>query len=58
VIDLPEEFIKPKKLQINLLSFSKHPEIAKRFMELSTSEKGQEIFRRYGFLDKDMNSIK
>jgi len=56
VIDLPTGMVKPNKLQINLLSFSKHPEIAKRFMSLSASEKGQEIFRRYGFLDKNMNS--
>lgn len=54
VLDLPDEMIKPKKLQLNLLSFSKHPEIAKRFMEFTASEEGQEIFRNHGFLDKKM----
>lgn len=56
VIDLPQGIAQPKKLQINLLSFSKHPEIAKRFMTLAASEQGQAIFRRYGFLDKNLNS--
>lgn len=51
VIDLPPELAKPKKLLINQLSFSSYPEVGKYFMELAASERGQEIFRRYGFLD-------
>ena len=51
VIDLPPAIVKPKKLLINLLKFSEHPDIARRMMEYAGSEKGQEIFRRHGFLD-------
>lgn len=40
-----------RKLLINLLSFSKHPEIAKAFMEFAVSKEGKEIMRKYGFLD-------
>lgn len=40
-----------KKLQINLLSFSKHPHIAKKFMEFATSTEGKKIMKKYGFLD-------
>jgi len=58
VIDLPIDVAKPKALQINLLSFSKHPQIAKRFIELTASKEGQKIFREHGFLDKEMNSKK
>lgn len=53
VIDLEPELANPKKLVLNVLTFSKHPEIAGRFMELAASEEGQAIFRRHGFLDKD-----
>jgi molybdate transport system substrate-binding protein len=56
VINLSPEVAIPKKLQLNLLSFSEHPEIAKRFMNYTASAEGQSIFRKYGFLDKDMKS--
>lgn len=51
VIDLPPEMAKPKELQLNLLTFSKHPDIAKTIMDFTASPEGQAIFRRYGFLD-------
>lgn len=53
-IDILEEASKDfpkKKLLINLLSFSKHPEIAKKFMEFASSEEGKKIMKKYGFLD-------
>ena len=56
VINLDPEQAKPKKLLLNLLAFSKHPEIAKYMMEVAASERGQAIFRKYGFLDKEMKS--
>ncbi len=54
VLDLDPAQAKPKKLLLNILSFSRYPEVARYFMELAASERGQAIFRRYGFLDKDM----
>lgn len=53
-IDILEEASKDfpkKKLMINLLSFSKHPVIAKKFMEFATSNEGKNIMKKYGFLD-------
>ncbi len=54
-IDLPPETAKPKKLLLNLLSFSKMPDKAQRFMAFAASPQGQEIFRKHGFLDKNMS---
>ncbi|SDG53792.1 substrate-binding domain-containing protein [Roseospirillum parvum] len=50
-LDLDPKVAEPKKLMLNLLTFSQHPEAARAFMELATSERGQAIFRRWGFLD-------
>ncbi|MEN8189051.1 MAG: substrate-binding domain-containing protein [Thermodesulfobacteriota bacterium] len=44
--------VAPKnKLLINLLSFSARPELARAFMDVAASERGQRIFRDFGFLD-------
>lgn len=51
VIDLPESVAVPKKLILNQLSFSNYPEISQYFMQVAASERGQEIFRSYGFID-------
>jgi molybdate transport system substrate-binding protein len=51
VIDLDPKIAKPKKLLLNLLTFSQHPEVARRYMEYASSPEGQAIFRKYGFLD-------
>lgn len=51
VLDLDPSVAEPKKLLLNLLTFSKHPEVARRFMEYAASPEGQAIFRRYGFID-------
>lgn len=51
VLDLDPALAKPKKLLLNKLSFSSHPEVANYFMELAASQRGQAIFRKYGFLD-------
>ena len=47
-----DESIAPKnQLLLNLLSFSKHPELARTFMRFAVSTEGQKIFHNYGFLD-------
>ncbi len=56
VVDLDPEQAEPKKLLLNLLTFSKHPDLARRFMEIAASEQGQAIMRKYGFLDNQMQS--
>ena len=50
IIELPNEVAKPKKLEINLLSFSKHPQMAKAFMQYASSQHGLSVFKEYGFL--------
>ncbi len=54
VLDLPLELAKPKELLLNLLTFSAFPHKARRFMQFAESEEGQAIFRKHGFLDKQM----
>jgi molybdate transport system substrate-binding protein len=54
VIDLPQELAQPKKLVLNLLTFSSHPSIARRLMEYAAGPDGQAIFRRYGFVDNSV----
>ena len=51
VIDLDPKLAKPEALLLNQLVFSKHPELARKFMAYATSAEGQAIFRKYGFLD-------
>ncbi len=50
IIDIDEKYAPKKKLIISLLSFSKHPKIAKALMEFASSEDGQKIMKKYGFL--------
>jgi len=51
VVDLDTKVAKPQALLLNLLTFSKHPEIARRFIDYVASPAGQAVFRKYGFLD-------
>jgi molybdate transport system substrate-binding protein len=51
VIDLDPKLARPQALELSLLASSRHPDIARRFMQLAASEEGQAIFRKYGFLD-------
>ena len=53
-IDLSPEIATPKKLILNLLTFSKFPDKARRFMQFAASPEGQAIFREHGFLDNHM----
>ena len=47
---LPEDIAKPKRLELNLLSFSKKPGLAMQFMQYASSKHGLETFAQYGFL--------
>ena len=49
VLLLDEDVVLPHKLILGLLSFSRKPEIARRFMKLASSPEGREIFADYGF---------
>ena len=51
VVDLDKKLAKPQALLLNLLTFSKNKELARRFIAFAASEEGQAIFRRHGFLD-------
>ncbi|MET0051386.1 MAG: substrate-binding domain-containing protein [Candidatus Thiodiazotropha sp.] len=51
VIDLDPKLATPKQLLLNQLVFSEYPELSRYFMDYAASEKGQAIFRKYGFLD-------
>ncbi len=50
VLDLPESVSPKKKLVLNLLSCAGEPELAREFMNYASSEKGQSVFRKWGFL--------
>lgn len=56
VLDLDPDVAPPKKLLLNLLTFSAHPELAKGFMQFAVSDAGQAIMRRHGFLDGQLRS--
>ncbi len=51
VIDLDPKLAKPQALLLNLLTFSRHKEVARRFIAFAAGEEGQAIFRKHGFLD-------
>lgn len=50
-IDLDPKLAKPQALLLNLLTVSKNPDLARRFMALAEGSEGQAIFRKHGFLD-------
>ncbi|MEN8199463.1 MAG: substrate-binding domain-containing protein [Thermodesulfobacteriota bacterium] len=51
VVPISEEYATKRNLVLGLLKYSQHRDIAARFMEYAASEPGQEIFKRYGFVD-------
>lgn len=51
VLSIDEKYAKKKKLVLGLLKTSKYPEVARRFMEYAASEKGRELFTRYGLYE-------
>ncbi len=50
VVDIDEKYAPKKRLVLNLLKFSKYPDIAKDFMNFASSKDGQQIMKKYGFL--------
>lgn len=49
-IPLPADLAPPKRLELNLLSFSSQPELAREFMAFASSKHGLKVFAEYGFL--------
>lgn len=52
VIDFPQSVPMRKKLLLNLLTFSRHPTLARRFMAAASSPAGRAVFKEYGFLEE------
>ena len=50
-LPIDEQYASKKKLVLGLLTFSEHPEIAKKFMAYASSEKGRALFQKYGLFD-------
>ena len=52
-IEIDEEYAKPKKLVLGLLTFSHHRGIAEKFMQYASSREGKKLFRKYGLYGPD-----
>ena len=50
-LSIDEQYASKKKLVLGLLEFSKHPDIARKFMAYASSEEGQALFQEYGLFD-------
>ncbi|MEA3543592.1 MAG: substrate-binding domain-containing protein [Thermodesulfobacteriota bacterium] len=48
IIEIDRQYAQPKKLLLGLLKFSKQQELAGKFMQLASSETGQQIFKKHG----------
>jgi len=51
IITIPEKYAPKNDLYLAVLSFSKHKDIAKAFVDYVISPKGQKIMKEYGFID-------
>lgn len=51
VIDLDSKISEPQGLLLNQLTFSRNPEMARKFSDYVASPEGQATFRKFGFLD-------
>jgi molybdate transport system substrate-binding protein len=51
LIDLDAQIARPRALRLTLLTLSKNPGLARRFMAMAGSDLGQAVFRRYGFIE-------
>lgn len=51
VLPIDEKYARKKKLVLGLLSFSRHPDIARAFMSFASREEGRKIFNKYGLYD-------
>ena len=51
MIPLPDEIAAKKPLVMGLLRYSRHPELARTFLNVAHSDQGQKIFSKYGYRD-------
>ena len=51
VLPISEQYCTKNKLVIGLLSTSKYPEIARKFMKYAASDEGVALFKKYGLYD-------
>jgi len=56
VVDLPLTVAVPQALLLNALTFSTQPAMTKQFIDFATSDEGQAIMRKHGFLDAKKSS--
>ncbi len=49
VIEIDSIYRDNKRLTLGVLSYSKHPKLAKKVLDLAHSDKGKQIFSKYGF---------
>lgn len=47
-LPIDANYAKPKKLVLGLLRYSRHPEIARKFMAVAASAEGKAVFKKYG----------
>ena len=50
-ITISSKHVEKRPLVMGLLTYSRHPELARKIMQLAVSETGQDIFRKYGFVE-------
>jgi molybdate transport system substrate-binding protein len=50
-LPIDEQYAQPKKLVLGLLKSSENPDLARKFMEYAASDKGRELFNKYGLYD-------
>ena len=48
VLEIDPEFARPQNLILGLLKYSKNKEIARKFMQYASSDKGKSIFKQHG----------
>jgi molybdate transport system substrate-binding protein len=51
VIPIDNKYAPERKLVLGLLSYSRHTDIARGFLEYAVSEEGRKLFQQYGFSD-------
>jgi molybdate transport system substrate-binding protein len=51
LVPLPDPVVQKQPLAMARLGFSRHPDLADKFMALAVSDQGQELFKQYGFKD-------
>lgn len=48
--EIDSKYTTKNPITLTMLSFSKHQDIAKEFIQFASSEKGKEIFKKWGFI--------